>query len=350
MATQNIISTSETKEWILACNAFEQCELESLRGNISFMESELIPTELTEIHNMTMQEFIPRNFSGDGVSSLWVYIDNKSKLRKRPILQTIKSNMQDGNGNAIGSLKGALNIHDADVHNTPVNTYFVNRTGTITTLAANSAAGAISITVTSAVGFTIGNHVELRDGVNEITFPRITNIVGSVLTLDRPLDNAFSIGDEVELVLTNMNVSGTLAGPVSFKIRPDADKVWHLVGFNVSIVHGSAADGSKFGDITDGITDGVVLRIYKGSTGTYRTFSNWKTNARIGLDAGNIIFSDKAGGGNFGTFAEALIKHKSGAVPIIDGTQGDYLEILIQDNLTTLVSFESKAQLHIEGE
>ena len=84
MATLNIETSSETKIWILACESNEQCEIESLKNNVSFIESELQPTTQSEDNNMWFLEKVPRSFVGDGTSKLWVFIDNTAKLRKRP--------------------------------------------------------------------------------------------------------------------------------------------------------------------------------------------------------------------------------------------------------------------------
>ena len=86
MATTNITSASDTKEWVLACNEFEQCEIESLNIDVSFIESPLEPpTDPKETNSMYFLKNIPRNFSGNRSSKLWVFIDNKTILRKRPI-------------------------------------------------------------------------------------------------------------------------------------------------------------------------------------------------------------------------------------------------------------------------
>ena len=86
MATTKITSASDTKEWVLACNQFEQCEIESLNIDVSFIESPLEPpTDPKETNSMYFLKNIPRNFSGDRSSKLWVFIDNKTILRKRPI-------------------------------------------------------------------------------------------------------------------------------------------------------------------------------------------------------------------------------------------------------------------------
>jgi len=95
MATQNIGSGSQTKEWVLACESDENCEIESLLGDVSFIESELIPTTQTEENNMWFKEFIPRIFKGNGVTRLWVFIDNRNKLRKRPNLSSVGITLND---------------------------------------------------------------------------------------------------------------------------------------------------------------------------------------------------------------------------------------------------------------
>ena len=39
----------------------------------------------------------------------------------------------------------------------------------------------------------------------------------------------------------------------------------------------------------------------------------------------------------------------AGSIVYVDGARGDYLELLIQDNLSALSSFRVKVQGHIEG-
>lgn len=255
----------------------------------------------------------------------------------------------DGFGNPIKSFNGAVDVHDADVHSVPVNEHFHLHTGVSTTLAQPASAGDTSITVDSVIDFVAGNDIQIQDGVIETTFPKIKSIVGNVFNLDRPLDNDFAVGDIVDQVTINMNVIGTLASPVSFKVIPDANQAWHITTITLSLTHTGASDPSKFGDIVDGLANGVILRAYNASTGKYRTFTNWKTNDGIGLDFGKVDYIPKVGGGDNATFATANIKFISGAVPTINGVDGDYLEILIQDNLSSLLTVYAKVQGHIVG-
>lgn len=88
MATLNIETASQTKTWVQACLNTENCEIESLRGDVSFIESPSQPSTQIEVDNMWFREFVPRNFNGDSISNLWVFIDNTAKLRKRPIVSS----------------------------------------------------------------------------------------------------------------------------------------------------------------------------------------------------------------------------------------------------------------------
>ena len=69
-----------------------------------------------------------------------------------------------GTGNEeIGSIKGALNVHDADVHNDLVNKSFHTHEGVTTTLAeATTGDGTeYQITVVNAVGFAVDDYLHI---------------------------------------------------------------------------------------------------------------------------------------------------------------------------------------------
>ena len=258
----------------------------------------------------------------------------------------------DGYGNPIGSLGGAIDIHDADVHDVPVNKLFHRHTGTSTTLAAAITGGGTSpstITVVSGVGFTNGDPIQIESAtIIEPTFPTIISGGGTTtLVLDRPIDNNFAIGDSVEQVETNLAVDGSIT-PVAFMVLADIDQVWHIVRFLLAMTHSTAADDGKFGDIA-ALTNGCVLRGYNGAAGRYRTFTLWKSNFDIKMDMFDVTYTDKAGAGDFGTNARGSIKDGTGAVPKISDPGGDFLELLIQDDLTGLIKLNLKAQGHIEG-
>lgn len=263
--------------------------------------------------------------------------------------------LTDGYGNPINSLKGAIDIHPADVHDVPVNELFHRHTGVDTTLAAPALAGATSITVVNDTGFADGNTFQIEetvDGVTaiEVTFPTIVSGVGTnTFILDRPLDNTFGDTATVEVVTTDMAVLGTIADPVAFQLIPDSVQEWHIVRFLLGMTLDTAADDSRFGNIAGGLPNGCILRAYDGATDRHRTFTNWKTNLDIKMDMFDLLYTDKAGAGNFGVNGRGSIRDGTGATPKLNGLNGSYLELLIQDDLTGLILFNLKGQGHIEG-
>lgn len=271
------------------------------------------------------------------------------RFNSKPHANQIRSR----NGEIISSLNNALDIHDADAHDVPVNELFHRHTGTATTLAAAVTGGGSApstITVASGVGFADGDPIQIESAtVIEPTFPTIISGGGTTtLVLDRPIDNDFAIGDAVDQVSTNMAVDGSTT-PVSFTLLPDIDQTWHIVRFLLGMVHATSADDSKFGSIVGGLTNGCVLRGYNATAGQFRTFTNWKTNFDIKMDMYNLIYTDKAGAGNFGTNGRGSIRDGTGASPKLIESAGDYLELLVQDDLTGLIKFNLKGQGHIEG-
>lgn len=257
--------------------------------------------------------------------------------------------LHDGEGNPIGSLKGAINVHVADVHDTVINEYFHVHTGVSDTLAIASSKQDILINVTNGGLFSVGNEIQISNGAEGTTFPTIKAIATNALTLDRPLDFAFAVGATVEVISTNMAVLGSLASPVSFKAEPNSSEHWHVIRFILSMTHSSAGDLGLFGNQT-ALANGVIVRIYKAEFDQYGTFTLWKSNSDIKDDMYDVNFDTRSGGGGtYGTTGRGSIKLGTGAVPKVDGSKGDFLEILIQDDLTGLTSFKQKIQGHIEG-
>lgn len=263
--------------------------------------------------------------------------------------------MHDGLGNPISSYLNpsngeyVINVHDADVHIAPVNNYFFRETGTTDPLTVAATAGDTSITVTDGTKFAVLDEIQISNGTEEPVFSQVTAIATNTLTLNRPIDSGYDIGDTVSIVSTNMAVNGTLASPVSFKIRPVPGVTWHIVRFLFSMTHSSAGDLGLFGNLST-LTNGVVIRAYNGAADIYRTFTLWQSNSDIKDNMYDVNFDTRSGGGGtFGTTGRGSIKLGTGAVPRVSGTNGDFIEILIQDDLTGLTTFKQKAQGHIEG-
>ena len=187
----------------------------------------------------------------------------------------------------VGSFRGALNVHNSDVHRISLNRKFTQLDTASTTVSTASDAGDTAIEVADTAGFSVADAVELRsNSTQEPNPPTITAIAAGTpgtLTLDRPLDNAYPIGADVERVVTNIaaGVLGSLVAPLSFRVAPPAGEIWHSLRIMIAATFVAAAADNLFGS-QGALTNGLVLR-QNLSTGLH-TISNWKTNAEIKLD------------------------------------------------------------------
>lgn len=285
---------------------------------------------------------------------VWVGLSTDAKPAKAVSRQqAIETDTNDvyewfGNIDGLGAWvqiveNGRTITHDKNPHEVVVNEHFHLHTAVTDTLAVAAAAGDTSITVADAAGFVVGGELQIENGVIEVTFATITVIAGTLFTLDRPLDQNFEIGDTVTVVETDMSTTaGTLASPISYKVEPTPGEEWAIARILVTMVMLGAGDDSKFGDLT-ALTNGCTLRYYDGTNNQFTTFTNWKINSDIIHDGYDATYNNKAGGGNFG-FVSRWTFERIGVEPKIHGDHGDYLEFLIQDDITGLVNFQVKAQ------
>lgn len=260
----------------------------------------------------------------------------------------------DGSGNPLSSEYNAttgeyvLQIHDPDVHYDLVSRYVRQDTATTTTLAANSSAEDYQITVDSPTGFTVLDRIVINTTNEETTLPRITDITGSVFTLDRRLDYAHAIGDTVTRAIVNMATqNGTMAAPQEYFVQPPADKIFHITRMLFSASHDASGDLGKFLGIA-ALTNGVLIRVRR--SGSYRTFTNWRSNVDIKADMYDVEFDSRSGGqGAYGTSGRGTFTNTGGVIRL-DGSTNDRFEVYIQDTLTGLGLnvFQLKLQGHEE--
>jgi len=257
-------------------------------------------------------------------------------------------NLNDATGNPISSTSGALAVQDPQVYTQIVNQGFHQDSAVTTTLTAQAVAGSTTLSFTSAVGFAVGSFIEIDNtatGDSESHHPIITAIVGTVITLDSPLDRTYEIGDIVTLAIHNLNVVASIGAAESFYIAPHTGDKWHLTRILIEMTMDTAGDNALFGDLPS-LTNGIALRKYDGTTGLFNTFTVWKNNGDIATDVYDVSYiarSDNAG--SFGINIRGTFT-RSGGIVELDGTAGDYIEVLVQDDLSGLISFKAKCQGH----
>ena len=253
--------------------------------------------------------------------------------------------LHDGLGNPISSFAGALSTFDSDVNTYMVNEHLSQDEGTTDTLNAAATTGDYTITVTNGAQFTVDDRIKLTEGGNrETSTIKITAIATNVLTMDKPLEHDYTTAAAVKTVIKSLNVDGSVTRQI-FSISPPADELWHIYRLAIVMVHTTVASDDLFGNQTK-LPNGLVLRHENGGN---NNLSVWRDNSDIMEDTGiDLRYSAKSGGGLFGSAARWTFK-RAGTVLHLDGSTGDTLIAIVQDDLTGLSDLEIKVQGHVEG-
>ena len=230
-------------------------------------------------------------------------------------------------------------VQDVTIQDSTAPLYVVNFSNIVaeTTLGGPTQIDDYIISVTSATGFVVGQYLTIYSvASNRVYFSEILAINTLAITLDRPLDFAFAISDSVTVGSTNMNVDGSVT-PQIFGVRnPGVTDVPLEIDINrimIAMLTSTTPQLSDLGDITGGVTRGVQIRRVDG---TNQNICNFKTN----MEMKNIMFdleiqdaASQAQDGITGRFTF----DKLGQVVRIGA--GEDLQIVIQDDLTSLDSF-----------
>lgn len=242
----------------------------------------------------------------------------------------------------MGSFRGALNVNTSLVHRIGVNQYFRRDFGASTTLSANVTTGDILIAVVSAAGFSVTDDIRINEENAHFT---ITDIVANDITLNRPIDDEHLSGEDVVQVQLNMNQSGTLAVPVAFRISPPSDERWQITRLLTTMIDSTAMDDGRFGGAS-ALTFPFVIR--SNIDGVITTHTHWSSNQDLKDDMFNVEYSDKAPAGKFGLAGRWTLTQSEFVIDL-DGATGDYVEGLVQQDLTVLDDFKIKAQGRLFG-
>jgi hypothetical protein len=247
-------------------------------------------------------------------------------------------------GTVINTLNGALNVHQADVHLKPVSRYALNEQNTVT-LASPASAGDRVLSLVSAAGLSVGEAFRIEEGfLHEERAPQIIGISVNDVTIDQPLDNDYTVAADILQAVSNAALFDGSVTPVSFKVRPIGGEDLHVVRIIPTWLSGTSMDDGRYGGIA-ALLRGTLLRRFDGTTGKFRTITNWKRNIDFIEDAYDLRYSEKAPAGQFGAAGRMTFK-KFDTVVELKASAGDYLEILIQDSMLLLDDHQFKYQIH----
>jgi len=216
----------------------------------------------------------------------------------------------------------------------------------------NTSIDDVAITVSSAAEPTNGSTVCLREGSAFYQGQILSHVANGDnwdITLDTPLDYAYTTAGGCEEASIDLNVNGSVTKQV-FEVSPkglDEGIKWDIVRFMVQINDASAMDDGKFGGAT-ALTNGIVFRKVDGIT---KNLFNAKTNGDLAAHMYDVAYVDNTVGpsGLYGLRGRRTFggQSKNGVVIRLSSETSDAFQIIVQDDLTVLDSFQIIAQGHI---
>lgn len=247
-----------------------------------------------------------------------------------------------------GTSENSLNVNIKEIRTNLINEQMHYETDITTMFAIPPIAEARSFTVVDASAFSVGDIIQIEDGTVETDYPEILAIVGNEITINRPIDKTYTINDGIRKILVNMAVDGSVT-PLSFKYLPNTTtSTTNITRMLLSLVHPTAGDMALFGNL-DRLERGVLVRAWYKRTNEYKTITTWRTNQEMANCMYDVRFDTRSsGGGSYGTSGRWTFTNAGIVAQLDEGLPYDFIEILIQDDLTGLTSFNVNVQGHTE--
>lgn len=242
-----------------------------------------------------------------------------------------------------GPFVGAIDVALQDQTTAPVFRKF-HRTLSTHHLIGQTAVNQYTITVDGSL--TPGAELLAQTAVDERALGQVVNFAAPVATLDRPVDQELSPGTTLLNVSTELAVNGS-GTPVIFGIGlpPGSVQAFDVTNIFVSVVSATEPDDSKFGDLS-ALTRGVLFRANYVDQAFFNLY-NAKTNRDLKEAADVFEYTDKAGGGRFGSAMLTRLGGQGGYGVVVRVSQDVRMEMIVQDDLSALYSFEVVARGHI---
>lgn len=217
----------------------------------------------------------------------------------------------------------------------------------LATLASDTVIDSNVISLVAGHTTVVGEIIEIIDNISgEFMQAKIIAISGDDLTMDAPVSCVVPAGDEVIISSKEMNVDGS-ATPQIFSVKPLPTQSGDITRVTFHMDDILSMDGSTFGG-QDELVNGCVLRV-KHSDGCYQNIFNFKSNGSIRMECFDTAYTDANKRGLYGFSARLTWggQNKHGVVIPLDGSLGEELQLVIQDDLTGLSQFRMKAQGHV---
>ena len=253
--------------------------------------------------------------------------------------------------NAIND-RGHLEVEVASQITPPFMGHFYHMNNGWTTSTADMVVGEHDIVCTSVAAASIGDSVIVSDTTNKRYFyAHVLSVNGLTVTVDAEIDFPYASGSDVAFASHDMNVDGSVdhkyfgirqaenPDNLQTEIKIDITRVIH------SMITTSLGDLDDFGDISGGLANGLLLR-KKLTDGTYQNIVNIRNNADYVLNAFDFdrYVATNPGQGVNGQKWRMTFGGEEKMGTVIRLGPGEDLEWVVQDDLSSLLSFQNIAQ------
>ena len=244
----------------------------------------------------------------------------------------------------------ALGVFVQDQTSFPLSVPFLQER-TTTSLAIDATVDSRFVTLTAGHGAVVGNIMELAQTATGVFFQAtIIGIVTNVIELDQPVNFPYLATDIAVISTDDMIVDGSTT-PQVFSILPLPTQSGDMVRVIWEIQNvGNDMDFSTFGGAA-ALPTGCVLRIKNGD-GTFRNLMGFMTNGDIINQCFDHTFLLPQQGNATRGFTARLTwggQSKHGMVIRLDGSLGEELQVLIQDDLTAGATANSIFTMRAQG-
>ena len=255
----------------------------------------------------------------------------------------------------------AVPIHDVfiqDQHSDIIDLHLCRHIDDVTILS-DTEIDEYSVSISCSTTPVAGNMVCFKEGYSFYQ-GEILSVVDDTggeytITIDVPLDFAFTTGATCSLRSPNLNIDGS-STPVVFYVSPSGlvdpsyatqGQKWDITRIIFAITDATAMDDAKFGGVT-ALTNGIIVR---KKNNYYKNIFNAKSNGDFALHAYDVTYVPDTLGpaGEYGLRVRRSFAgpEKNGVTIRLDAETDDEIQIIVRDNLTGLTGFQAVVQGHI---
>ena len=240
---------------------------------------------------------------------------------------------------------GSIDVNIQDQVTTPIDFYFTQVMGPPTTVATPINIGDYEVEVASAAGCSPGDYFGVFEN-NRAYFGTILSIATNTITLDTPLDYDFSAGSTAACFSRELDVDGSsTVQTFQVEVGSGGTEAIDITRLILLIETTDTPSLAEFGDLP-ALTNDIVLRRVNHKT---NNIFNLKTNGDISNVCYDLNLFNTGGffGGAEGFVARITFAGQAKHGVAIRLMPGDKLQMLVQDDLSSLVKFRIMAQGHV---